>query len=362
MILLAIPLTAIAFATRWQLHRTEGATTLARLGWALLVAVPFGVLMLVFAVIGGETEATNVSPSAGNTFALGLLWGVVGGLIGAATKLPLKELVTLPPVVQRVLTAVLATLRPLAAVLLTCTAIALVGWLVQVGADAGNVRESRSAPTALIEETVFAAEHGIHLTALGAGAHLPPGRQQRARAPVPGRRPERHPGSDGAFRIFSYDDELPAYVFLPALVILLSLNALGALYAGFAAARALGADKPADRGRLGRDHRTGVGGRDGDRRPARRWAVPRRRRRRLGVRRLPDRRRAARGRRGRAVGVRRGTWRVAGLTGDVARNYNLTSGALPPLGVLQSRHGECVPSPAHQLLLRRRRAAHGPRR
>ena len=56
MILLAIPLAALAFATRWQLYRTEGATTLARLGWALLVAVPFGLLMLVFAVIGGETE------------------------------------------------------------------------------------------------------------------------------------------------------------------------------------------------------------------------------------------------------------------------------------------------------------------
>lgn len=245
MIFLAIPLAAIAFATRWQIHRTEGATTLARLGWALLVAVPFGVLMLVFAVIGGETEATNVSPSAGNTFALGLLWGVVGGLIGAATKLPLKELVAIPPVVQRVLTAVVATLRPLAAVLLTCTAIALVGWLVQVGADAGNVRESRSAPTALIEETVFAAEHGIHLTALGAGAIFRPDANSALGLPFPVDDPSDIPGSDGAFRIFSYDDELPAYVFLPALVILLSLNALGALYAGFAAARALGADKPA---------------------------------------------------------------------------------------------------------------------
>jgi hypothetical protein len=185
-----------------------------------------------------------VSPSAGNTFALGLLWGVVGGLIGAATKLPLKDLVTLPPVVQRVLTAVIATLRPLAAVLLTCTAIALVGWLVQVGADAGNVRESRSAPTALIEETVFAAEHGIHLTALGAGAIFRPDANSALGLPFPVDDPSAIPGSDGAFRIFSYDDELPAYVFLPALVILLSLNALGALYAGFAAARALGADKP----------------------------------------------------------------------------------------------------------------------
>ena len=129
--------------------------------------------------------------------------------------------------------------------LLTCTAIALVGWLVQVGADAGNVRESRSAPTALIEETVFAAEHGIHLTALGAGAIFRPDANSALGLPFPVDDPSDIPGSNGAFRIFSYDDALPAYVFLPALVILLSLNALGALYAGFAAARALGADTPA---------------------------------------------------------------------------------------------------------------------
>ena len=44
---------------------------------------------------------------------------------------------------RTVITAVLATLRPLAAVLVTCTAIALVGWMVQVGADAGGVRTDR---------------------------------------------------------------------------------------------------------------------------------------------------------------------------------------------------------------------------
>ena len=107
------------------------------------------------------------------------------------------------------------------------------------------------------------------------------------------------------FRIFSYDDALPAYVFLPALVILLSLNALGALYAGFAAARALGADTPTSAAAWG-----AITG------PA--WAVT------MAIAvllagglfhgdagdgsvlgDLPDRRRAARGRRRRALGVRR---------------------------------------------------------
>ncbi len=60
LLLLAIPLDgADRSTTRWQLHRTEGAPPLARLGWAMLVAVPFALLMLVFAVVGGESEATR---------------------------------------------------------------------------------------------------------------------------------------------------------------------------------------------------------------------------------------------------------------------------------------------------------------
>ena len=49
------------------------------------------------------------------------------------------------------------------------------------------------------------------------------------------------PGRDGTFRVFAYDDALPAYVLLPALVLLMGLITLAALYAGFAAARAVNA-------------------------------------------------------------------------------------------------------------------------
>ena len=96
LLLLAIPLGALILTTRWQLYRTEGAPPLARLGWAALVAVPFALLMLVFAIIGGDSETTRISPSAGSAFALGMLWGALGGLIGAATKLPLDEASTRP--------------------------------------------------------------------------------------------------------------------------------------------------------------------------------------------------------------------------------------------------------------------------
>ena len=68
--------------------------------------------------------------------------------------------------------AALATLRPLAAVLVICTVVGLAGWLVQVARDVDGVRLGRSAPTALIEEAAFAGEDGIHLTALAAGARF----------------------------------------------------------------------------------------------------------------------------------------------------------------------------------------------
>jgi hypothetical protein len=135
--------------------------------------------------------------------------------------------------------ATLATLRPLAAVLATCTAIGLVGWLVQVGADAGGVRNDRSAATALIEEAAFAGEHGVHLTALAAGARFRADANGPLGLPFPVADANDVPGSGGTFRIFSYDDALPAYVLLLALVLLMGLVTLAALYAGFAAARAV---------------------------------------------------------------------------------------------------------------------------
>jgi hypothetical protein len=238
LLLVAIPLAALILTTRRQLYRTDGAPTLARFGWAMAVGVPFGLLMLLFAVFGGETAFTSIAPSVGSAFALGLAWGAIGGLIGAATKLPLDELeARVPPRVRTVASAVLATLRPLSVVLVTCTAIALVGWMVQVGADAGGVQNNRGVPVALLEEASFAVEDGIHLTALAAGARFRADANGALGLPFPVAEANDVPGRGGTFRIFNYADAMPAYVLVPALVVLMGLVALGALYAGFAAAR-----------------------------------------------------------------------------------------------------------------------------
>jgi hypothetical protein len=243
LVLVAIPLAALIFSTRSQLHRTEGAPPLARLGWAALVAVPFALLMLVFAVIGGKSDVTRISPSVGGAFGLGLLWGAIGGLIGAATKLGLASITArVPRVLRTIAGAALATLRPLAVVLAVCTVVGLAGWLIQVGRDAGGVRSERSAPTALIEEATFAGEHGIHLTALAAGASFTADGDGALGLPFPVADADEIPGRGGTFRVFAYRGALPTAVLLPALVLLMGLVALGALYGGFAAARAVKAD------------------------------------------------------------------------------------------------------------------------
>jgi hypothetical protein len=238
LLVLAVPLGALIWSTRRQLPRTAGATNAARLAWAALVAVPFALLMLLFALIGGDSDTTRISTSPGAAFALGLLWGALGGLIGAATGLGLSP--RMPPAAATVGRAALAALRPLALVLAVCTAVGLLGWWVQVARNAGDVRAGRATATALIEETAFAPEAGIHLTALAAGARFTADANGGLGLPFPVEDANEVPSGDGGLRIFSYEHALPTSVLVPAIVLLMGLVALAALFAGFAAACAAG--------------------------------------------------------------------------------------------------------------------------
>ena len=108
-----------------------------------------------------------------------------------------------------------------------------------------EVRAGRSTATALVEESFFVGEHGVHLAALASGARFTADANGALGLPFPVDQAGDVPGRDGGLRIFSYTDAMPAYVFLPALVLLFALLILAALYAGFAAARAVGAATPA---------------------------------------------------------------------------------------------------------------------
>ena len=309
MIFVAIPIGAVAWATRWQLGRTEGARPAARIAWAAVVGLPFGLLMLAFAVLGGDSDVTNVSPSAGSAFGLGLLWGVIGGVLGAATALPLEgaaEGRTAPPLVRRALTAATATLRPLGALLIACAALGLVGWLVQVGADVDQVRAGRSTATALVEESLFAGEHGVHLAALATGARFTPDATGALGLPFPVDQAGDVPGRDGGFRdllLHRRDAGLrlppgPRPPHRPARSSPRSTPASPPPAPSRPRRPALGAAWGAVTG-------PGVGDRHVDPHQPRRRPLPRRRRRRLGLRPLPAPRRGAGRRRRRAGGQRR---------------------------------------------------------
>ena len=305
LLLLAIPLTALALTTRWQLHRTEGAPPLVRLGWAMLVAVPFALLMLVFAVIGGDSERHA-------DLAVGRQRVRARPAVGRRRRADRRGAkLSLPAPSERP--------RPDGLTAATRDAAPAGGGPAsparRSGSSAGSSRSAptpttsasdRSAPTALIEEAAFAGRaRRAHDRARRRRAL--PRRRATARSGCRSRSrtPTTCPGRDGAFRIFSYDDELPAYVAAARAVLLMALLALGALYAGFAAARAVRAGSLVTAAALGRDHRPGLGDRDGRRSSSLAGGLlPRRRRRRLGVRHLPARRRAAR-RRGRRAGRQR---------------------------------------------------------
>jgi hypothetical protein len=77
----------------------------------------------------------------------------------------------------------------------------------------------------------------VHLTALAGGARFQADVNGAYGLPFPVEDFNAVPGRDGGFRAFDYDAALPGYVLLPALVLLMGLLALAALYAGFGAAR-----------------------------------------------------------------------------------------------------------------------------
>ena len=163
----------------------------------------------------------------------------MGAAIGAGTKLPLEEEDRPgPQAIDKPLAAAKATLRPLAAVLVVCTVAGLAGWLIQVARGVDEVRFGRArAHRAHRGGRVRGRARDPADRAVRRRA-VPRRRARRARAAVPRRAGGGVPGPDAGLRIFSYNDAIPGYVLLPALILLLGLVALGALYAGFAAAQA----------------------------------------------------------------------------------------------------------------------------
>ena len=238
-ILVGIPIAACAIATLTQSGSTRGLATPVRLAWGAAVGVPFGLLMLIAAVSAGDLEA-----SAGSAFLLGLVWGATGGLIGMAVAIRRdapEALADLLPARARGLTALLvAVLKPLLGLLAIAALLGTAIWWFQSIRDQEQARLARSLPVALVENTLFAGEHGVNYVALGVGAQFET--EEVLLAPVP---LNDRADIDGEFRLFDLSEDMEAYFFVPLLIVLIALPALLALYAGFATARKAGAKQPA---------------------------------------------------------------------------------------------------------------------
>jgi hypothetical protein len=213
-----VPVGAVAAATAWQSSRTQDRTPRARLLGGAATAIPFALIMVLFALLAGDAD-----PQLGATLLAGLFWGALGGVLGARVHVGLLDVVV-------------AALRPLALVLLVTTAIGTATWIVQTLRDPAPARGERSPALALAENSLYAVEHGVNFFALGALSSFDASTRQVA-IPVDDREEVFDGADSSSLRIWSYRDAISAPLFIPLLMVLIALAAAGALLAGFSVAR-----------------------------------------------------------------------------------------------------------------------------
>jgi hypothetical protein len=246
-----IPVLGVAGGVVALSDRTVLMPARERMLWATAAGVPFAFLMLILAVSVGSAPFdlfdTEMEFAPGSVFLLGLLWGCLGGALGMLYVLARNGEDTsgvLPPRAARTMEAAWVTLRPLFIGLLAVAALGTVIWVVQVVREDGyRDFPPRSTGIAVVEQVAYAGDHGIDILPLGAGASerlagwpaIPIATDQFFDLPS-------EPAADSAssYNLFDFSDTMPAFLFIPMLLLLIAIPALLALYAGFALVRLLG--------------------------------------------------------------------------------------------------------------------------
>ncbi len=239
LLLLAVPVGACAVAAALLNPRMPGASVQARLESAAGTALAFAVIMLIAALLCGDA-----SPSLAGTFFLSVLWGGLGALAGTALALRRAKTPSARPdpgpvagtaAVGLAGRVVATSLRSLGLLLLVTGVLGTAAWVAHALMDE-DYEPDRARTT--VELALYAADHAVHFAELGAFVPFEPGQEdfQEAALPAPTTEPGEITGDD-SYRIFAYRDALPAYVFVPAIIVLIALPLLLALYAGFTAAR-----------------------------------------------------------------------------------------------------------------------------
>lgn len=249
---LIFPVGACAVAAATQARRTRGLSPTTRLASGAGVGLVFGLLMLVPALAAGSLgggQGTS-DPNVLSAVLLGILWGAIGGLLGTYRVVRgdlqpgfLDKLV--PARVSDVSRTIFVALRPLALVLVLMTIAGTITWTVETLLKSG-VRGGSSTLVATVDNAAYAVEHGVHWTELGGIAQFrPPGEAGTSAAglsaravPIPvGDPSEIKTDSQGQYRVFGFNKAMPAYTFVPLLILLIGIPLLLALNAGFAVAR-----------------------------------------------------------------------------------------------------------------------------
>jgi len=242
LLFLAVPIGACAVAAALVSPRLRGSAPRSRLAAYGGLAFAFAVLMLIAALACGDAD-----PSAAGTFFLALLWGGLGALVGVGVSLrregtpfPLpRERVEVPPALRPLGRVVVATLRPLGVLLAITAVLGTLAWVAYALIDE-DTEEHRARDT--VEVALYGVDHAVHFAELGAFVSFEPSPEELEQPALPAPTSDADEvDPDDGHRIFAYRDAVPAYLFVPGVIVLIALPLLLALYGGFVAAGAAGA-------------------------------------------------------------------------------------------------------------------------
>jgi hypothetical protein len=240
------PIAACAIAAATQARRTLGLPPTTRLAAGAGVGVVFGLAMLVPALAAGSLGGgpSTIDPDVLGAVLLGVLWGVIGGLLGTYYVMrPALErgfpAGMIPAQLGEAARTCYLALRPLALLLALMTLAGTLTWTVETLLKA-DLRDGDSTPVATIDHVAYAIEHGVHWTELAGLAQfrLVGDGGSSTQVPVPtGDLAAIKVDNSGDYRIFAFGRTMPVYAFAPLLIFMLGSSLLLALGAGFAVAR-----------------------------------------------------------------------------------------------------------------------------
>jgi len=253
------PIAGTAFGAYVQFSRVAGLGPRAQLASAAAAGVPLALAMVLLTVtVGGDLAGFDAAFPVGSVLFLSLLWGALGGVLGTwvaiRRRAPETAIDVVPQALSAPLRAIATPLRALAVLLVVTGALALLYVELQTlrGAqsaraasagtlDAGGDAE-RSTAVALVENALSVADLAVATTGLGMfTAFQDP--------PLPAEfgdsRLRETLGAGREERLFAYRDALPAYVFIPGLLLLIALPVALAVFGGFSTARRMDAPSPA---------------------------------------------------------------------------------------------------------------------